>query len=83
MQPRYTLIEVENRGHRVAVIEDRQANEVLRVRQKGQRFLRWDRNDEVVTDAELRRVARGAFEADFKSLPDRDVLLKGGAAYVG
>ena len=62
MHPRYTLIEVENRGHRVAVIEDTHREKVLRVRQKGRRFYRWDRNDEVVTDAELRRVAREAFE---------------------
>ncbi len=62
MRPRYILIEVENRGHRVAVIEDTHREQVLRVRQKGRRFLRWDRNDEVVTNAEVRRVAREAFE---------------------
>jgi hypothetical protein len=62
MRPRYTLIEVENRGHRVAVIEDTHREKVLRVRQKSRRFLRWDQNDDPVTDAELRRVAREAFE---------------------
>ena len=61
MRPRYVLIEVENRGHRVAVIEDTHREKVLRVRQKGNRFLRWDQNDDPVTDAELRRVAREAF----------------------
>lgn len=59
---RYTLIEVENRGHRVAVIEDTWHHKLLRVRRKGKRFLRWDRNDEVVTNPIVRRVAREALE---------------------
>lgn len=61
MRPRYTLIEVENRGHRVAVIEDTHREVELRIRQKGEKFLRWDQNDYPVADAEIRRVAREAF----------------------
>ena len=71
MRPRYVLIEVENRGHRVAVIEDTHREKTLRIRQKGRRYLRWDRNDEVVTDVELRRVARKAFEVDSKTTGNR------------
>lgn len=63
MQPRYALIEVENRGHRVAVIEDTHSGEVHKIRRKGGSFFYWDRNDTPVRrNAELIAVAREALE---------------------
>lgn len=63
MRPRYTLIEVENRGHRVAVIEDTRSGERLKIRRKGGSFFYWDQRDRPVKrNAELLKVARDALE---------------------
>ncbi len=63
MRPRYTLIEVENRGHRVAVIEDRRTGEILKIRRQGGSFFYWDQRDRPVRrNAALLKVAREALE---------------------
>jgi hypothetical protein len=64
MRPRYTPIEVENRGHRVARILDQQFNREHRIYFKAGRYrywgLGWD--DEPVTDRALRECAKEALE---------------------
>jgi len=58
--PRYQLLDVETKGYRVAVILDTRSEVTHRIRQKGTKFLFWDRRDQVVSNPTLRRVAREA-----------------------
>jgi hypothetical protein len=62
---RYTLIEVKNCGHRVAVIEDTRTGEIHKIRRKGGSFFYWDRNDgPVKRNPELVQVAKEALEKE-------------------
>jgi hypothetical protein len=58
--PRYQLLDVETKGYRVAVILDTRYEVTYRIRQKGTKFLFWDRQDAPVKTPALRRVAREA-----------------------